>query len=46
MFRQKLLLLAVAVALTGCAAPSQHNDPFERSNRFMFKVNVQFDNYF
>ena len=45
MFRQKLLLLAVAVALTGCAAPSQHNDPFERSNRFMFKVNVQFDNY-
>ena len=45
MFRQKLLLLAVAVALTGCAAPSRHNDPFERSNRFMFKVNVQFDNY-
>lgn len=45
MFRQKSLLLAVAVALTGCAAPLQHNDPFERSNRFMFKVNVQFDNY-
>ena len=45
MFRQKLLLLAVAVAMTSCAAPSQYNDPFERGNRFMFKVNVQLDNY-
>ena len=45
MIRQKFLLLAVAFAVTSCAAPSQYNDPFERGNRFMFKVNVQFDNY-
>ncbi len=45
MFRQKFLIVAIALALSGCASSSQHNDPFERSNRFMFKVNVQFDNY-
>ncbi|MGB0698754.1 MAG: MlaA family lipoprotein, partial [Parvibaculales bacterium] len=45
MFRQKFFIIAMALALSGCASSSQHNDPFERSNRFMFKVNVQFDNY-
>ena len=45
MFRQKFIIVAMALALSGCASTSQHNDPFERSNRFMFKVNVQLDNY-
>ena len=47
MLQKSLLIVAVAVSLSACAGSSEvlNNDPFERSNRFMFKVNVELDNY-
>jgi phospholipid-binding lipoprotein MlaA len=48
MFQKSLLIVAVALSLSGCAGTgpeSPDNDPFERANRFMFRVNVELDNY-
>lgn len=42
-----LLIASLAVFMSACAGSGEalNNDPFERSNRFMFKVNVELDNY-
>lgn len=47
MYRQTLLIVTLAIGLAGCAGSGAalNNDPLERANRFMFKVNVQLDNY-
>ena len=48
MFQKSLLIIAVALSLSACAgsgSQSLNNDPFEPTNRFMFRVNVQLDNY-
>jgi phospholipid-binding lipoprotein MlaA len=48
MFQKSLLIVTVAVSLSACAGTgpqSPDNDPFERTNRFMFRVNVELDNY-
>ena len=48
MFQKSLLIITVALSLSACAgsgSQSLNNDPFERTNSFMFRVNVQLDNY-
>lgn len=47
MLHRTLLIAALALTLSACAGRGEvlNNDPLERSNRFMFKVNVELDNY-
>lgn len=47
MLRRILIASICAVSLSACAGTGEvaNYDPFERQNRFMFKINVQLDNY-
>lgn len=47
MLNRALIVISLAVTLSACAGTGEvlNNDPLERSNRFMFKINVELDNY-